>query len=320
MAKVAEVASVVIGRHGDDFESAERPGGWVNATWLTQHFAIRVGIMPGTSDLLREAELAKHLPNAVGYPETIEAGLIDGHEYQLTHRIAGVNLAAEWPNLDWDQRAEAIQQLWCAAENVHGVPIDSVRNIVRIDSPLYASTVELAMRPINRLEAAGLFSRQQVRRLGQHLGEFYAAVEAAPRVLNHGDLWMGNAVWNANRVAALLDFEYAVLSPVELDLNELVKHAFAPPDTLRGYEGREGDDEGLHVLRDAITDMVAALPPAPTRRALLVGYSILLESWMADRQLDERSGGEVEMDSAKSYRLLSAIAEDGVGFLSPVLR
>ena len=51
---------------------------------------------------------------------------------------------------------------------------------------------------------------------------------AAPLVeqsVNHGDLALMNALWDSGEVIALLDFEFAVLGPVEIDLCRLVCEA-----------------------------------------------------------------------------------------------
>lgn len=64
--------------------------------------------------------------------------------------------------------------------------------------------------------ALGLSSAQQLRLLKIIEGYFQAAPLVAQRV-NHGDLALMNALWDGE-VIALLDFEFAVLGPVEIDL------------------------------------------------------------------------------------------------------
>jgi scyllo-inosamine 4-kinase len=65
--------------------------------------------------------------------------------------------------------------------------------------------------------------------LGEILDRFWAALPSTPKVLNHGDLGKVHVLWHDGKVLSLVDFEFAVIGPVEIDLNEISKFAFAPP-------------------------------------------------------------------------------------------
>jgi Ser/Thr protein kinase RdoA (MazF antagonist) len=61
----------------------------------------------------------------------------------------------------------------------------------------------------------------QRSRLLEIIEGFYRAAPHVEQVVNHGDLALMNALWDGE-VVGLLDFEFAVLGPVEIDLCRLV--------------------------------------------------------------------------------------------------
>jgi hypothetical protein len=117
---VARIAEEVLSSRGVDFALAVPARGWTNATWLAGDLVVRVAPSAGPADLLREAGLAACLPVQVGYPDIIDAGVLDGHEWVLTRRILGQSLSDVWSTLDWNQRASAIEQIWAKAEYAIG--------------------------------------------------------------------------------------------------------------------------------------------------------------------------------------------------------
>jgi len=155
MQEVRQVAAAVLRQHGDDLASAGRTAGWANATWLSQRYAIRVGIARDTTDLIREAEISQYLPSAVGYPETVAAGVLDRHEYQLTRRVKGVNLADVWPGLRWDERSSALRQLWELGQMVHEVRDTRALGALRDSSPLYPRSFSAAAGELDRWPRPG---------------------------------------------------------------------------------------------------------------------------------------------------------------------
>lgn len=135
-------------------------------------------------------------------------------------------------------------------------------------------------------------------------------------MLNHGDLSLENALWDGSRLVALLDFEYAVMAPVDLDLNELLKIAYAaqgPHDAVPGPGGN-----GRRGLQEAITEIAVNTPGTGRRADLLIGYSVQLETWLTEDQLAKRDRTD-PIQEWKSYQLLSALAGGSGGYLAPVL-
>src|SRR5204863_8568531 len=116
-----------------------------------------------------------------------------------------------------------------------------------------------------------------------------------------------NALWDGE-VVALLDFEFAVLGPVEIDLCRLVCEALAP-------KGGQSTDPDAGTVAFA----VAARDGDPVHgRALLLGAAVLdqlrdLEIWLAR---DPTAGG---LEDWRPDRLLSGLLDADGGYLHPAL-
>ena len=156
----------------------------------------------------------------------------------------------------------------------------------------------------------------QVDILGKALGRFWKALPAADCVLNHGDLTIENALWHAGQVVSLLDFKFAVIAPAELDLNELVKCAFAPPERYDPLLDPGG--AGLHQMRRAVAELALPVIAHPGGKDLLLGYAILLELWMLKDWLAHPEG-EGPLEHWQPYRLLVSLADGHNGYLAFIL-
>jgi aminoglycoside phosphotransferase len=277
-----------------------QPKGWTNATWLADEFVIRVAPTAGPADLLREAGLAACLPVQVGYPEIIDAGVLQGHEWVLTRRILGQSLSDVWSGLDWSQWASAIEQVWAKAEYVHRVDVSVAAPYVRPRSPFFSESATAGMARLYRLVSSGLLTARQVVGLGEALDRFWAALPRTSKVLNHGDLGKVNVLWHDGKVVSLVDFEFAVIGPVEIDLNEILKFAFMPP----GSGGSSADPvHGRRLAQDTAMRIAKSVLAGSCGIDILLGYSIMLESWDLENELTTASyvGDPADL---KSYQLL----------------
>jgi hypothetical protein len=68
------IAVSIFARHGVDFATVQRAGGWTNAVWLAPDLVLRLSTTKGNQSLLREARLAALFPPALGYPALLETG------------------------------------------------------------------------------------------------------------------------------------------------------------------------------------------------------------------------------------------------------
>ncbi|MET8662416.1 aminoglycoside phosphotransferase family protein [Streptomyces griseus] len=307
------VAAEVFRRHDVDFAIARRAAGWTNATWLGGGLAVRVAGSAAAQDLVRETRLARLLPAEVGYPAVLDSGETNGFEWVVTREIAAVSLDEAWPDLDGAQRVAAIRRLWDRAEAAHRVAPAAVEAVARPRNPFYAREPAEAEGGLRRLRASGVLTAAEHTRLSAALDRFWEALPDAPRVLNHGDLSPVNALWDGTDVVALLDFEFAVLAPVQLDVNELVKTAYAPLDGEPATREREDRER----LREAVDELARPHLRTDAEVDLLTGYSIQLETWGLEREL-AKPGREAYPDW-EPYRMLVSWAHTDGGCYAPLL-
>jgi len=148
----------------------------------------------------------------------------------------------------------------------------------------------------------------QRSRLHDIIGGYYRAATVVEQVVNHGDLARMNALWDGE-VVALLDFEFAVLGPVEIDLCRLVCEALAP-------KGGQSTDPDTGTVAFAI----AARDGDPVHgRALLLGAAVLdqlrdLEIWLARDRTEDR------FENWRPDLLLTDLLDAEGGYLEPALR
>jgi scyllo-inosamine 4-kinase len=211
--------------------------------------------------------------------------------------------------LTWPERAAALTQLWSMARAVHCVDLAQAAPLARQRAWYNSNDPAAAAAATQRLEQQGLLTFSQARAIRDALHGFWATLPGAALALNHGDLTLDNALWQPGQVTALLDFEYAVVAPVQLDLNVLLTCGFGPD---------QDDPPGARELRAVLSAHVApelAQPGAPER---LLGYAILLEQWKLEDWLAHPDGVGA-LESWDPYRRLRSLANGQGGYLAPLL-
>jgi scyllo-inosamine 4-kinase len=303
------IAATIFAHHGVDFASARRAGGWTNAVWLTEELVLRLSTTEGNESLLREARLAALFLPTVGYPTIVEKGKTDGFAWSLATRLPGISLGEAWDDLSREERTTALQDLWERAQSVHSVPATEIPEFVPRRAWFNSTDPDEAEAGLIRLTEAGLFTDSESQTLWNALERFWCAPLTTPCVLCHGDLTPGNAIWHAGHVTSLLDFEFAVRAPIQLDLNHLVKSAFHPfPDA---------DRQGAEQLRQAVKKL--ATPMLAGRGFdLLMGYAILLELWLLELWLAHPEG-EGPLEQWEPLCRLRSLADGMGGYLAPLM-
>lgn len=317
MDRVKSIAAEIFARHGVDFATAIRAGGWTNATWLAGGLALRMSVQQGNEKILREAKLAALLPAEVGYPPIVETGATDGYEWSLSREIRGCNLGEALPELDVEQRITALRGLWQKIQAIQRVDLAAAQSLARKQSWFNATDAGMADAGLGRLLQQEIITCRQAEVLGDALRRFWQALPTAARVLSHGDMTLENAFWNEGQVVSLMDFEYANISPAELDLNHLVKCAFASKDILQGLQDPDG--AGLQRIRQVVADLALPVLAHPGGPDLLLGYAILLELWMLEDWLAHPEGEEGTFEQWQPYLNLVSLADGNGGYLAPIL-
>ena len=147
-----------------------------------------------------------------------------------------------------------LRALGAAAAVLHAVTVPAAARLPRRD------------RPIGPVDFDRLRAEAPAQELLQRAEEARAAYR--PRGVEgfvHDDLWQGNALWDGDRLTALIDWECAGVGPAGVDFGALRLDAAmcfdvdAADDVLAGWEaeaGRRADDV-------AYWDVVAALSTPP---------------------------------------------------------
>jgi scyllo-inosamine 4-kinase len=300
------LAAQVVAQFDGDLSRMRRALGISNATWVGGGLAVRIANTCVVDSMAAEVALVRALPPEVGHPRILGVGTIDGHDWIVTEEVRGRNLHEAWPTLTPDERRRAIHQLWARARVVHHAT-PSLRPLVRSHAGFIPATPDDATNAADRVSAALGLTDVQRSRLHDIIGDYYRAAPAVEQVVNHGDLALMNALWDGE-VVALLDFEFAVLGPVEIDLYRLVCEALVS-------EAGQRSDNGAGAAAFAI----AARERDPAHgRALLLGAAVLdqlrdLEIWLGRDRI------EGQFEGWRPDRLLTGLLETDGGYLEPAL-
>jgi scyllo-inosamine 4-kinase len=305
------IAAAIFAGHGVDFATAERAGGWTNTVWLAEKLVLRLSTTKDNENLLRESRLATLFPAAVGYPPIVETGRMDGFAWSLAVRLPGISLEEAWEDLLCEERTPALQELWERAEGVHSVPVTQVPTFVPRRAWFNSTDAAEAEAGLARVIAAGIIADSEGQVLRNALERFWCLLPAAPYVLCHGDLTRGNAIWHAGHVTSLLDFEFAVLAPIQLDLNHFIKHALGPSEVF------DSDRQGDIQLRRAVKELALPLLTQEGSFDLLMGYAILLELWLLELWLAHPEG-EGPLEQWEPLRRLRSLADGRKGYMAPL--
>jgi aminoglycoside phosphotransferase (APT) family kinase protein len=305
-AAVRGFAAEVAAQYGGDLTRMRRALGYSNATWVGDGIAVRITHTP--VDMAAEVALVRALPQEVGHPRILGVGTIEGHDWIVSEEVRGQNLHEAWPTLTPAERRRAIRQLWERVQIVHDAT-PSLRPLVGSHAGFIPATSDEATAAAARAGAAVGLSDVQRSRFHEIVEGYYRAAPFVEQVVTHGDLALVNALWDDGDVVALLDFEFAMLGPAEIDLCRLVW------DGLVSEDGTSIDPDAGAAAFD-----IAARNLDPVHgRALLHGAAVLdqlrdLDIWLARGRTEER------FEDWRPYRLLTGLLDPEGGYLAPLLR
>jgi scyllo-inosamine 4-kinase len=305
------IAASIFSRHGIDFAIARRAGGWTNAVWMTEELVLRLSTQKERNNLLYETKLSAFFPSEVGYPQVVETGTTAGHAWTLAKKLPGKSLGDAWEDLHCEERVIALRGLWARAQAVHSVPCEDIASIVSRRAWFNSTDPEEAETSLIRLLKEEIFTKEEAVVLQNALAHFWQVLSSESGVLCHGDLTVDNAIWHEGQVTALLDFEFAVMAPVQLDLNHMVKKVFGPGDAAaNALEAQQ--------LRQVVKELALPMLAQPNSKALLVGYAILLELWLLEDWLAHPEG-EGPLEEWNPVRRLRLLADGRAGYLAPLV-
>ena len=213
------LAAQVVAQHGGDLRGCGGLSGSRTRPWVGGGLAVRIANTSVVDGMAAEVALVRGLPPEVEHPKILGAGTIEGHDWIVTEEVRGQNLHEAWPTLTPEERRRAIRQRWaCAGRARRHALAPSARRIAR---GLHTGNSSRRHGRSDRASAALGLPDVQRSRFHEIIGDYYPAAPVVEQVVNHGDLVLTNVLWDGE-VVALLDFEFAVLGPVEIDLCRLV--------------------------------------------------------------------------------------------------
>jgi aminoglycoside phosphotransferase (APT) family kinase protein len=306
VAVVRSLAARVVAQHGGDLSRMRRALGMSNSTWVGGGIAVRIANAPLIDSVADEVALVRALPPEVGHPRVLGEGTIEGHDWIVTEEVQGQNLREAWSTLTSEERGRAIRQLWGRVRVVHDAT-PSLRLLVGAQSGFIPTSDDATAAAVRVITALGLTDVQRSR-LHEIIGDYYRAAPDVEQVVNHGDLALMNTLWDGE-VVALVDFEFAVLGPVEIDLSRLL---------LEAHESDDGEAADPDALAAAFA--IAGREADPVHgRALLLGAAVLdhlhgSELWLARERTEDR------FEAWRPDRLLTSLLDADGGYLEPALR
>lgn len=305
-AVVRSFAAQIAAEHGADWSRMRRALGCSNSTWIGDGLAVRIANTPVVDAMAAEVALVRALPPEVGHPTILAAGTIEGHDWIVTEEVRGRNLQEAWPTLTPEERRRAIRQLWGRVQAVHDAT-PSLRELVPSHGGFIPATLGDATAAAVRVSGPIDLTEMQRSRLHQIIDGYYRAAPDVEQVVNHGDLALMNALWDGD-VVALLDFEFALLGPVEIDLCRLLLESLVS-------EGGQHPDQDAGAAAVAL----AARHAHPVQgRALLQGAAVLdqlrdVEIWLASDPTGDR------LEDWRPDRLLTGLLDADGGYLKVAL-
>lgn len=307
------LATKIFNKYGLDFKTATRAGGWTNAVWLNGKLALRVSFKKGSDRIRREVSLSEYLPEIVGYPVNIEVGLMDGYEWSLSKRIQGKNLSEIWSNLNWKKRGEIIEQITRMIEQLHKVDVCKIENL-SCEKAWYTSfNPQETSSCLERYKDYKVFSSEQIDVFHDILERFWEKHNSAMKVLNHGDITMDNMLWANDKILSLMDFEFSVIAPSELDLHALINLAFFSDEG--SLESNSNSQEFGQYKKDVI-ELLKPMLANSYSADLILGYAFLYRQRFLEFWLENPKGKLEELDA---YKKLLSLADGEGGYLSEII-
>lgn len=204
-----------------------------NEVWLGREVVVRVNSVPNNR-LRREADLARALPEEVGYPEVLAYGGDIGADYLILRRVPGQPLSRWWPNLTQGQRRAAIDQLAAKLRAIHSTvapptpELTSAPQLVQSARSGRDAVIPL-LTAIDKLQTLPHISRGLIRRVRElvEVSAGYLDPFDTPTLI-HGDLTFENVLWDGTKITAVLDFEWSRAGPPDLDLDVLLRFCAYP--------------------------------------------------------------------------------------------
>jgi len=211
-------------------------GGQVNAVFqIDNNYVVRIGARENAwQRLQRETELLQSLADEIPVPRIYAFGQQDGFVYQIQHYVPGQNLFAIWTELEPQVQANLVAELVAYLKILHK-RVGPYFGYAHADTPQYATWADFLEANFQRTLAE--IADLQIRMVPGFLelaityfADHKHVLPAATPVQIHGDLTLVNMLADHGKLAALLDFEYALYAPSDYELWTIEAFCLYPND------------------------------------------------------------------------------------------
>jgi len=214
------------------FDNSTFSPGASNDIWIGESTVLRVCWRGNTERLSIEAQLGSELPAAVRYPRTVAWGRKDSLVWQVQAKIDAVSLDKTFSSHSKESLQRMVSQLAGIYRSLHewDVP-QSVRLLLQSKSAMQRDNpkTQLVLLPIEfgytvleEIQGLRWFPEDlyvtTLRRLDDlsQLDPFLSQTEAISMI--HCDASPSNILERGGQVVSLLDFEWARLGPIDMEL------------------------------------------------------------------------------------------------------
>ncbi len=211
-------------------------GGQVNAVFqIDNNYVVRIGAREDAFQRLqRETELLQSLVNEIPVPRIYAFGEQDGFVYQIQHYVPGQNLFAIWQDLTPQVQANLVAELAGYLKILHKRTAPYF-GYARTDTPQYATWSDFLAAKFQRtLDEIDSLQIRMVPGFLDLATDYFAkhkhVLQEATPVQIHGDLTLVNVLAEHGKIAALLDFEYALYAPSDYELWTIEAFCLYPND------------------------------------------------------------------------------------------
>jgi aminoglycoside phosphotransferase len=155
-------------------------------------------------------------------PHVLEVGALEGRAWVILNRLEGSSGYNVWPGLDDEGRRTLTDQLADALGHMQQFKPDE--SMLHADTGDWAHHVRQSFNRALRAVDAIVPGRVLTQSQGAFAQWAEALVEQRPRVLCHGDLWLGNIlVGNDGGLTGILDFDRMAMAPADYELDMLLR-------------------------------------------------------------------------------------------------
>lgn len=179
----------------------------------------------------RESKILQTIKGRVKVPEIVFSDFSQTQmpfDIIVLKRIQGKPLFSEWLTLNDSQHRACIMQICDELRKLHGLPLEDICNLEE-ETPWVTRFERYIEESLESASKDEDIDQQVVQFLKEYFNMNKRELQNPCRqVLTHNDIHFGNILVSNGELQALLDFEYAGICPIDLELAKIINFCFTP--------------------------------------------------------------------------------------------